>query len=75
VQALQEVFVTCERILTTPSPLVFKIYLKQIITLYIMALPMVLFPALGWSFVPVMALSAFIFYGMEGISAEIENPF
>ncbi|KAJ1908488.1 hypothetical protein IWQ60_011667 [Tieghemiomyces parasiticus] len=75
IATLLEIFGACERILTTPSPFALKVFLKQIITLYIMALPVVLFPALGWSFILPMMLSTFIFFGIEGISAELENPF
>ncbi|CAO3678481.1 unnamed protein product [Umbelopsis vinacea] len=62
-----------ERILT-PWPLAYSIHLKQIITLYCLALPPQLAPGLGWWVVPVTSAAVFTFFGMEAIALEISNP-
>ncbi|KAI8580922.1 hypothetical protein K450DRAFT_235256 [Umbelopsis ramanniana AG] len=63
-----------ERILT-PWPLAYSIHLKQIITLYCLALPPQLASALGWWVVPVTCAAVFTFFGMEAIALEISDPF
>ncbi|ORY02408.1 UPF0187-domain-containing protein [Basidiobolus meristosporus CBS 931.73] len=70
-----EIFTNLERILTTPIPLSYHMHLKQIITLYCLALPPTLIDQLGYWAVPVMAVASFTFFGIEQISSEIENPF
>ncbi|ORX83203.1 UPF0187-domain-containing protein [Basidiobolus meristosporus CBS 931.73] len=64
-----------ERILTTPIPRSYYLHLKQILTLYCLALPPTLVLQLGFWAVPVMAIASFTFFGIEKISSEIENPF
>ena len=51
------------------------IHLKQCVTLYLFALPMVLVHDFGWATVPVVTAIAFTFIGIEGIAEEIEMPF
>lgn len=66
---------TCERIIQTPVPLAYVIYLKQLIVLYCLALPLALKPELGWAVVAITGIVAFILMGVEELAREIENPF
>jgi putative membrane protein len=66
---------TCERIVHTPLPMAYVIYLKQLILVYCIALPLGLKPELGWSMVFIVGMVAFILMGVEELAREIENPF
>ncbi|MEN9232637.1 MAG: bestrophin family ion channel [Gloeomargarita sp. DG02_3_bins_56] len=65
----------CERIVQTPVPLAYVIYLKQLILVYCLALPWGLKPELGWMIVFIVGIVAFILMGVEELAREIENPF
>ncbi|MEN9216217.1 MAG: bestrophin family ion channel [Gloeomargarita sp. HHBFW_bins_162] len=65
----------CERIVQTPVPLAYVIYLKQLILVYCLALPWGLKPELGWAMVLIVGMVAFILMGVEELAREIENPF
>lgn len=65
----------CERILKTPLPLSYAIYLKQLLVLYSLILPLELVSGLSWWTGPVMAFISFIFFGIEELASELENPF
>lgn len=64
-----------ERIANTPIPVSYSIHLKQVVTVYLFALPMTLVHELGWITVPLTTVVAFVFMGVEGIADEIEMPF
>ncbi|WP_247215924.1 bestrophin family ion channel [Synechococcus sp. C9] len=66
---------TCERIVSTPLPMAYVIYLKQLILVYCLALPWGLKPELGWAMVLIVGVVAFILMGVEELAREIENPF
>jgi putative membrane protein len=66
---------TCERIVSTPLPMAYVIYLKQLILVYCLALPWGLKPELGWAVVLIVGVVAFILMGVEELAREIENPF
>ncbi len=65
----------CERIVHTPVPIAYVIYLKQLILVYCLALPLGLKPELGWAMVLIVGMVAFILMGVEELAREIENPF
>ncbi|MCS7030967.1 MAG: hypothetical protein NZL92_05505 [Gloeomargarita sp. SKYG116] len=66
---------TCERIIQTPVPAAYVIYLKQLILVYCLALPLALKPELGWAVVAIVGIVTFILMGVEELACEIENPF
>jgi len=68
-------FTGMERLLTLPLPLVYGIHLKQTVTLYLAALPLVLVDTMKWRMIPFSTLIAFTLMGIEGIASEIESPF
>jgi ion channel-forming bestrophin family protein len=65
----------CERIKDTPIPMSYALHTKVSIFIYLLSLPFGLFYDLKlWSTLMVMVIF-YIIYGIELISAEIENPF
>ncbi|CAG8519243.1 957_t:CDS:2 [Funneliformis caledonium] len=75
IHSMTDILTGFERILSTPIPLAYSIHLKQMITLYCMALPPQLYENLGWYTVPITAIATFTFFGVDAIATEIENPF
>ncbi len=65
----------CERILRTPMPLGYAIYLKQLLVIYGLILPIELVSGLNWWTGVVMACISFVFFGIEELGCELENPF
>lgn len=65
----------CERILKTPMPLIYSIYLKQLLVIYCLILPVELVSSLNWWTIPVMTLISFVLFGIEETGSELENPF
>ncbi len=66
---------SCERILKTPIPLAYAIYLKQLLLIYCLLLPFQLVSTLGWWTGAIVGLISFTLLGIEEIGIEIENPF
>ncbi|KAK0545083.1 hypothetical protein OC845_005273 [Tilletia horrida] len=64
-----------ERIANVRLPAIFVIHIKTVVVLYLFSLPLTLVGELSWRMVPFVTIVAFIFIGLEGISAEIEMPF
>jgi len=75
VQGMVDQLTNMERIVNTPIPKSYGIHLKQVVTLYLFALPFTLIKELGWATIPIVTVVAFTFMGIEGIADEIEMPF
>lgn len=75
VDDLVDVLGGCERILKTPTPLIYSIFLKQILVIYCLILPLELVIHLGWWTAFAMAFFSLILFGIEEIASELENPF
>ncbi|MBL8797465.1 MAG: hypothetical protein JNM56_26425 [Planctomycetia bacterium] len=65
----------CERILTTPLPFAYAVHIRQMLMLYLMTLPLVLLPLMGWFSAPAVAIIVFGLLGIETVGVEIEDPF
>jgi putative membrane protein len=65
----------CEKILKTPLPFAYASMIKQIIGLYLITLPFVLFERTGWWSPLLIAVISFALLGMEETSVETEDPF
>jgi ion channel-forming bestrophin family protein len=70
-----EALMGCERILTTPIPLAYAIYLKRVLLIYCFVLPLQLVHDLHWWTGLIVALISFILLGIEEIGNQIEDPF
>jgi putative membrane protein len=75
VQALIDQLGACERILKTPLPFVYVVHLRRALILYCFTLPMAIVGFYGWWTILVTLLTAYMFFGIEEIGVEIENPF
>lgn len=75
VNHLVEALSGCERIIKTPMPMSYKVYLKRLTLLYCSLLPIGLVEQLGWWTPSAIALVSFVLLGVEEIGNEIENPF
>lgn len=65
----------CERILHTPVPFAYVVQIRQLLAFYLVTLPVVLVPVMGWMVIPVTAMVAFAMLGIEEAGIEIEDPF
>ena len=65
----------CERIRQTPSPPAYLIYLRRLIALYCLCLPLALVTQWGWWTVLVVGVVGFILFGIEELGRQIADPF
>ncbi|WP_188671143.1 bestrophin family protein [Neptunicoccus cionae] len=66
---------SCERIQTTPLPYVYSLLVRRTTYLYCGLLPFALLEATGW-FAPVFAaVVAYVFFGLQTVTNELERPF
>jgi ion channel-forming bestrophin family protein len=70
-----EAVMGCERIAKTPMPLAYAVYLKLLLLIYCLFLPLQLINDLNWWTVLIVALISFILLGIEEIGNQIEDPF
>lgn len=74
-RSLTNITGACERIKGTPIPYSYSSFIKRIIFLYTITLPIGLIPDMKWAAVPI---TLFVFYtlaSIELIAEEIEDPF
>lgn len=65
----------CERIATTPLPFVYSLLIRRTTYLYCILLPFGLLETAG-PFVPVFsAIVAYVFFGLQAVTNELEHPF
>ncbi|WP_247215925.1 bestrophin family ion channel [Synechococcus sp. C9] len=65
----------CERIRQTPIPPAYLIYLRRLIALYCLCLPLALVTQWGWWTVLVVGVVGFILFGIEELGRQIADPF
>lgn len=65
----------CERILKTPIPLVLAFKIRRFILLFLMVLPVVLIPKVGWFTPAFMLVIAYPLFALDQIGVELQNPF
>lgn len=65
----------CERIRKTPIPYSYSAFIKRIIFIYIVTLPLGLIADLKWATVPIVLFVFYAFAGLELLAEEIEDPF
>jgi putative membrane protein len=65
----------CERIKNTPIPYSYNIFLKKMIFLYIITLPLFFGAEFGYTTVPITMIVLYVFASIELIAEEIEDPF
>jgi putative membrane protein len=65
----------CERIKNTPIPYSYNIFLKKMIFLYCISLPIFFGSEFGYTTVPITIIVLYVFASIELIAEEIEDPF
>lgn len=68
-------FAKMETIRNTPIPVAILIHTRQVLALYLMALPFAIVDEMAWWSIAVIALTSFTLYGIEGIGRQISEPF
>ncbi len=75
VQLLIDYMGACERIHKTPMPFAYMVHLRRALLLYCFTLPFGLVDSFGWYTVAGTFITSYIFFGIEEIGVEIEDPF
>ena len=78
-QILGDLVEVCERIFTSPVPLVYTRHTARFLTCWMLLLPLALWSTFpGWNhvlLVPASALFAVFFFGIEELAVQLEEPF
>jgi len=74
-ERMVDILGACERILKTPVPYSYSMFLKKFIFLYVVTLPIGFVATFAWWSVPVVMLIFYILVSVELITGEIEDPF
>jgi putative membrane protein len=75
VQLLVDYVGGCERIHRTPLPFAYVVHLRRALVLYTWTLPFALLSNFGWGTILGVLCTAYLFFGIEEIGVEIEDPF
>lgn len=75
VQLLIDYLGGCERIKKTPLPFAYMVHIRRALLLYCFTLPFAIVTDFGAGSILATFLVAYIFFGIEEIGVEIENPF
>lgn len=65
----------CERIKKTPIPYSYSSFIKRMIFLYVITVPLGLIEDLKWATIPIVLFVFYAFASLELIAEEIEDPF
>ena len=74
-QLLMDCIGGCERIHTTPIPFAYMVHLRRAVVAYCVTLPFALVAEFGWVSIIDTFLISYLFFGIEEIGVEIEDPF
>ena len=75
INELTDVCGACERIKNTPIPYSYSIFIKKIVFLYIITMPISFGLSMGYWSIPIVMVMFYAFASLELISEEIEDPF
>lgn len=75
VQQLVDYLGGCERIHKTPLPFAYVVHLRRALILYCITVPLALVESYGWETIFATVLITYVFFGIEEIGVEIEDPF
>jgi putative membrane protein len=65
----------CERIKGTPIPYSYSTFIKRVILIYTITLPLGLVDDFKWATIPMVLFVFYAFAGLELLAEEIEDPF
>ncbi len=72
---LADICGACERIKKTPIPYSYSLFIKKIIFIYIVTMPIAFGLTIGYWAIPIVMIMFYAFASLEIISEEIEDPF
>jgi ion channel-forming bestrophin family protein len=72
---LNDICGACERIRSTPIPYSYSMFIKKIIFLYIITMPLAFGVSIGYWSIPMVMIIFYAFASLELLSEEIEDPF
>lgn len=72
---LTDICGACERIRSTPIPYSYSIFIKKIVFVYIITMPLAFGLSMGYWSIPIVMVMFYAFASLELISEEIEDPF
>lgn len=75
VQLLIDYLGACERIHKTPLPFAYMVHVRRALILYCFTLPFALVRDYGWGTILDTLMVTYLFFGIEEIGVEIEDPF
>ncbi|MCH2223388.1 MAG: hypothetical protein MK066_01370 [Crocinitomicaceae bacterium] len=75
VNALLDSLGACERILNTPIPFSYSLFLKKFIFLYVVTLPLAFVTTFGYFSALIATFVFYVLVSMEVLAEEIEDPF
>lgn len=75
ISELSEICGGCERIKNTPIPYSYSIFIKKIVFIYIITMPITFGLSVGYWAVPMVMVIFYAFASLELLSEEIEDPF
>lgn len=75
VQIFLDAHGACERIHKTPLPFAYMVHVRRALILYCFTLPFALVEPYGWLTIADTLMATYIFFGIEEIGVEIEDPF
>lgn len=73
--ALSGILAGCERIANTPIPFTYSVIIHRVTYLYVLLLPFGLVETVGWWTPVIVGFNAYMFFTLEALSHEIEEPF
>jgi ion channel-forming bestrophin family protein len=72
---LSDICGACERIKNTPIPYSYSIFIKKIVFIYVITMPVSFGLTAGYWAIPMVMIMFYAFASLELISEEIEDPF
>ncbi|KAG8982173.1 hypothetical protein FRC05_000315 [Tulasnella sp. 425] len=73
--SMQDAVTNLQRIRTTPIPFAYQFHLRVSVWLYLLFLPLMIYPSFKWVTIPLTTFACFLYLGFLEIGKEIENPF
>jgi putative membrane protein len=65
----------CERLVSTPVPFPYRLLVLRTVWLYILLAPFAMVQNCGWFTPVIMSIVAYVFFGYDELSCQLENPF
>jgi putative membrane protein len=73
--ALMNICGACERIQKSPISISYRSFIRQLIAIYLLTLPIFLIEGFGFWTIPAVSMLGYFMIGLEFIAEEIEDPF